>query len=406
MRDTAAGQRAQPSATAMFAHARVVPLLVVAALVLASCGSTATSPDGPAPSTVPTALTTLAVSKSVERGPSDFTGNFMTDNRPYWMGWLALPQSGVSVTGSMITVEPDGKGSTKATTATVNGTTDGGSVVSLTTGSFLGTTGLTFSGRRSGDEMTLTYADKTGQLQAPVYRAVSQAAFNDALSSWQAQLAAAKGDADRAAAEKKATDDRNAGLAQAVKDRSNDLRSWISNLTSYNSRLLNDIASAKDHVNGGEQDALKTLQGQLVTLRKDSTEPLSQYQACSSVSYEFNSSMNYTFSSSLAYSRNQFASVATGLDTALAAVGDRIRSAQNASKALGTAIAASPLGVTGVASPGDEAQVIKTYSATADSVTKQLADLRATDAATYAAAQNLVAQGQAIWNTVKANHRC
>lgn len=346
-----------------------------------------------------------SISTTVERGPSDFTGNFMTDNRPYWMGWLSLTQSGVNVSGSIISVEPDGKGNTKATTNSVTGTTDGGSALSLTTGSFLGTAGVSFSGRRTGDQIALTYPDKTGQLQTATYHASSQATFNNALAAWQAQLATAQAEADRQAAQQKATEQRNSDLAQVVKLDASLLRAWIVNLTSYNSQLGSNIANAKDYLSA-EQDTLKTLQDELATLQRDSKEPLTQYQACSSVSYEFNSSMNYTFGNSLAYSRNNFAQIASTLDTQLAAVSGRIQSTQSASKELATAIAASPLVVTGITLPGDEAQTIKTYSATADSVAKQLTDLRATDSSTYAAAQNVMAQAQAIWNTVKTNHHC
>src|SRR5579859_4357100 len=85
--------------------------LALVGALLAGCG-TAASPS--VPTATASASATSVVSTKVERGPSDFTGNFMTDNRPYWMGWLSLTQSGVTVTGSMISVEPDGKGSTTA----------------------------------------------------------------------------------------------------------------------------------------------------------------------------------------------------------------------------------------------------------------------------------------------------
>lgn len=329
----------------------------------------------------------------------------MTDNRPDWMGWLSLTQSGVHVTGSMISVAPDGRGSTKATTETVTGTADGGSAVSLTTGSVLGTTGRTFSGRRAGDQVTLTYADSTGQLQAAVYRAAAQATFNAALTSWQAQLAQAKADADRAAADKKATDDRNAALAQAVIDRSRELQGWISFISDGTRNRIDGIARAKSDLQGA-QTSVGTLRTHLAQLRTDATEPLSQYQACETVRYDYVNAMGYDFNDSLPYDRNNFATEATTLATNLTYVDQRVAQTQQAAAALASAIAASPLRVTGVLSPGDEQTTVDTYRTTAASVTKQLADLRVTDASIYATAQDLMAQGQAVWDTVKANHRC
>jgi hypothetical protein len=305
----------------------------------------------------------------------------------------------------MINVEPDGKGSTKATTETVNGTTDGKLVVSLTTGSFLGTTGLTFSGRRSGDQITLTYADKTGQLQAAVYGAAAQATFNASLTSWQTQLAQAKADADQAAADKKATDARNNALAQAVIDRSRGLQDMISLLAGGTRNRINGVAQAASDLQGA-QGVLGSLRTHLALVRTDATEPLSQYQACNVVRYDFVNTMGYDFNNSLSYDRNNFAAEAATLATNLTAIEQRVAETKQAAAALGYAIAASPLRVTGVLSPGDEQTTIDTYRATATAVAKQLVDLRATDASIYATAQDLMAQGQSIWNTVKANHRC
>jgi len=376
--------------------ARVTIRLALIGALVAGCGTVT-------PLAAPSATT--GVSTAVERGPSDFTGNFMTDQRPNWMGWLSLTQSGVTVSGSMINVVPDGKGTTKATANAVTGTTDGGSALSLTTGSFLGTTSVSFSGRRTGDQIALTYADGTGQLQTATYRAASQAAFNDALSAWQLELTIAKAASDKAAADKKARDDRNAALAQAVRDRSADLQSLITLLSNGTSNRKGQIADAASDIKG-EQSDLAALQSDLATLQKDSREPLDQYSACVAVRYDYNTSMGYDFNTALAYDRNAFTKVAQTIDTNLSAVDQRVAETQQAARALAAAIAASPLVVTGVLRPGDEQATIDTYRATAASVATQLASLRTTDASTYTAAQNLMSQGLSIWNTVKANHGC
>jgi hypothetical protein len=305
----------------------------------------------------------------------------------------------------MIDVEPDGSGSTKATNRTVTGVTDGGLAVSLTTGSFLGTAGVTMNGRREGDRVTLNYADKTGKIQSPVYRAASRDAFNLALASWQEELASAKTGADRTAAEQKAIADRNAALAQAVRDRSRDLENALSAMATGTTNRKNGIANASSYI-GGERDASTTLQSNLTKLQMDAKEPLSYYQACSTVWYDFNITMDYTFNTTLDYQRSRFRDIAKELTTNLGFVDQRTSEAQAFVGTLAAAIAASPTRVTGVLLPGDEKATINTYRATAASVTTQLADLRGQEASVYAAAQSLMAQGQSIWNTVKANHRC
>jgi hypothetical protein len=375
---------------------RVRVTLVALAAVLVACGDLS-------PSAAPNA--SAAVSKTAERGPSDFTGTFMADNRPYWMGWLALTQSGVTVTGSMITVDPDGKGGTKADTETVTGTTDGGLAVSLTTGSVLGTTGSTFNGRRNKDDVTLTWADKTGKIQSAVYRAAARDGFNSALGAWQAQLAGAKADADRTAAEQKAIADRNAALAQAVRARSSELQDALSGMATGTTNRKNGITSASTYV-AAERTALTTLQANLTKVQTDAKEPLDYYKACFTVRYDYEDTMGYTFDSTLGYQRDRFADISKDLTTNLGFVDQRVTEAQKAVGALAAAIAASPLRVTGVLAPGDEKATIDAYRATAATVTTQLADLRTQDSALYTAAQNLMAQGLAVWNTVKTSHRC
>jgi len=371
-------------------------LVALAAVAVAGCGdlSSAGAPNAAA-----------AVSKTPERGPSDFTGTFMADNRPYWMGWLALTQSGVTVTGSMITVDPDGKGGTKADTETVTGTTDGGLAVSLTTGSVLGTTGSTFNGRRNQDDVTLTWADKTGKIQSAVYRAAARDAFNGALGAWQGQLAAAKADADRTAAEQKAIADRNAALAQAVRARSSELQDALSAMATGTTNRKNGIATASNYI-AAERTVLTALQSNLTKLQTDAMEPLDYYKACFTVRYDYEDTMGYTFDSSLGYERDRFADISKELATNLGFVDQRVTEAQKAVAALAAATAASPIRITGVLGPGDEKATIDAYRATAATVTTQLADLRTQDSAVYTAAQNLMAQGLTLWNAVKTNHRC
>jgi hypothetical protein len=116
--------------------------------------------------------------------------------------------------------------------------------------------------------------------------------------------------------------------------------------------------------------------------------------------------MDYSFNTTLDYQRSRFMDIGKELTTNLGFVDQRVSEAQAAARTLAAAIAASPIRVSSVLAPGDEKATIETYRATAATVTTQLADLRGQDVSIYAAAQNVMTQGQSIWNAVKTNHRC
>lgn len=380
-------------------HVRAVA--VCAIVLLNACGAVGERPLT-ASAAPPSAVS--AVSSAVERGPSDFTGEYMVDSRPIWMGWLSLTQTGKSVSGALTLAEPDGKGSTKATTHSVSGAIDGDSL-SLTTGMILGTVGMTFTGRRSNESVTLTYPSKTGELQAAPFRRASQAAFNEALAAWQQQLASAYADAERAAAAAKALAHRNASLAQVVKDRGADLRSAIAAVRTQTQRLNEQLADATTY-SGRAQTAIKTLQSDLARVQRSASGTLDQYRACQTVRYDYEQSMGYTYNQTLGYERRQFANTVKELDTALGAVDARIASTERAATALVAAIANSPLRVDGTPAPGDEKQPIQAYRTTAATVAKELDTLRRLDITVLNAAQGLMGEGGAIWTRVKTAHKC
>src|SRR6266542_6623626 len=128
--------------------------------------------------------------------PSTLSGGYLADGRPEWLEYLNLTQSDQAVNGSMVHVQPDGKGGTKSTTVPVLGTTDG-TTVSLTASAFFNLVNVSISGKRTGDVIVLTGPDDTGKMRSVSYRRAGTDAFNQMLEAWQKQLAT---DYQRAAA--------------------------------------------------------------------------------------------------------------------------------------------------------------------------------------------------------------
>ena len=127
---------------------RVVVLLLALTIPLFGCGpqpdlrrsnvaGTSASVQGspalipPSSSTVgtPTPLPTATIrplvsAPAVGSGPSRFTGSFMVDGRPTWLGFLRLTQTGATVTGYLLVVQPGNQGATAGQTVSVQGNTD------------------------------------------------------------------------------------------------------------------------------------------------------------------------------------------------------------------------------------------------------------------------------------------
>ena len=96
----------------------------------------------------------------------------MADERPNDLNFLSLTQSGNTVTGYLTIVVPDGQGSTKAETISLQGTTDG-DAITLNANYFFGNAVIT--GRRTGNQLVLSNATQSGQIESTVLTPASQA---------------------------------------------------------------------------------------------------------------------------------------------------------------------------------------------------------------------------------------
>ena len=114
----------------------------------------------------------------------------MADQRPSWVGYLALTHTGSTVSGYLQTALPDGTGSTKSHSAAIEGTTSG-NAVTLQTSGFLGMGAVAMTGSKQGDALVLTVPNSTGTLDTLRYTAAQEAAYNDKVGTWQRELGAA-----------------------------------------------------------------------------------------------------------------------------------------------------------------------------------------------------------------------
>lgn len=165
---------------AVLLFAAALPFVAACSLVPAR----ATAPQSMDPYSSPTAR----AASDVGAGPSRFTGTFMADDRPSYLHYLSLTQTGDMVNGYMIQVQPDQMGSTQGENISVHGNVDK-DAVTLMAKSFLELANVTMTGRRDGEQVILTYPTNSGTVASLVFVPASQNKFNEVVSVWQKQLA-------------------------------------------------------------------------------------------------------------------------------------------------------------------------------------------------------------------------
>src|SRR5437879_5662566 len=94
-----------------------------------------------------------------------FTGTFIADGRPRWMGFLSLTQTDHSVNGFLLVAQPNDHGATTSETITVEGSADG-NAMTLHSKTFLSFGSVTFDGRLSGSVLTLSFPSSSGRVES------------------------------------------------------------------------------------------------------------------------------------------------------------------------------------------------------------------------------------------------
>jgi hypothetical protein len=132
-----------------------------------------------------------------------FTGTFIADERPGWIGLLSLRQADQGVKGFLVIAESTRDGKTSSKTITVEGFADA-DMLTLESKSFLNLSSVTFSGQLGQGRILLSFPTSSGRIQMIKFVRASEAEYNTRLAGWQHEL--------RAAYLKKQSEERNAAV--------------------------------------------------------------------------------------------------------------------------------------------------------------------------------------------------
>ncbi len=364
---------------------------ILLAIVVGGCDSvglptsvTPTIDDVPTPSHVPTAVP----------GPSTFSGTYMFDGRPDFIYFLSITQTGNEVAGFLNNVNPDGKGGTKATTLSLNGTTDS-DVVTL----YASSTGRVYTLSKTSAEdgslgFVFSFPTDSGQIAAHEVTPASQYEFNSLLATWQAAMS----DQEQ--------------VTQDILAKSKTLDEWINHIEQATGSFNDSIGSLQEILSPGinygnfytESSDIQGIRDELVTVKDKAAVKQMSCSDIESVDYYYGS-MKYNYDE-LGKRRGEFAKEVSSLEASLSQVEAYITETQDAAQVLDEAIknSAYPYGVEPF--PGDELAPISSYQAAADAARNQLPDLKATDAANQTTADSLMAEGKSVLDGAKALVNC
>lgn len=121
-------------------------------------------------------------------GSVGLMGGYLLDARPEALLYLSLAQTGQTISGYMIAVEPDTDGTLMSEQFSVEGVTDGTNVTLVIGDWFSGQ--LTMSGSKEGDDLVLSYPTSSGAIETAIFVSTSSDTFNQALADWEAMRTA------------------------------------------------------------------------------------------------------------------------------------------------------------------------------------------------------------------------
>jgi hypothetical protein len=122
-------------------------------------------------------------------GADGLMGGYLLDARPEALLYLSLTQTAQTISGYMISVEPDTDGTLTSEQFRVEGVTDG-TALTLVVGDWLSGQ-LTMSGSKDGDDLVLSYPTSSGAIETAVFVSATPDTFNQALADWEVMRAAA-----------------------------------------------------------------------------------------------------------------------------------------------------------------------------------------------------------------------
>ena len=328
-------------------------------------------------------------------GQSLFTGSFLADSRPHKIMHLVLTQTKDSVSGSLIIVMPNGRGSTKSNTLILRGTTDGNAITLIST-KFLEDSVI--NGRKQREKIMLMFPTDSGSISNVTFLPATGDYYNLLLKQWQEELATSHKRQQRELTAIQSEKQKLTKLAETLSDSIN---------TAKSTRIkqnLDDLKSAlKD-----EQFALQDLEDDFAELRGNaSLRPMTCYQANSVVDYDYNSRMAHSYDSRLGYAHNEFMNQFEELEKRLLNVEPLATKIKQAAHALDQAIKDRKFSLPNLSvMPGDEKQVLEQYQVLATSASNDLLSLKAAHSGILSKAKEIMREGEKTLAKTQALVRC
>ena len=328
-------------------------------------------------------------------GQNLFTGTFLADSRPHKIMHLVLTQTKDSVSGSLIIVTPDGRGSTRSDNLVLRGSTDG-NAITLISAKLFGDSVI--NGRKQREKIALMFPTDSGSISNITFLPTTEDHYNLLLKQWQEELSISYTQQQRELAGIQNEKQKLTKLADALSDGINSVKS---NGIRQN---LDDLKFALDY----ERSALHKLENDLAKLKQDaSLRPMTCYQANSVVDYDFNSIMAYSYNSNLGYAHNILMDKLKELEERLSNVEPLSTKIRQMTQVLNQAIKGSkyPLPKLNIM-PGDERQVLEQYQILATSARNELLPLRNTHLDILNKAKEIMNEGEVTLNETRALVRC
>lgn len=152
----------------------------------------------------------------------------MADERPAWLGFLSLTQTGAAAAGYLLVVQPWKLGKTAGQTVPVHGNIDG-DAITLVASSLFNLANFTLSGSlQRNDQILLTAPTSSGYVETFQFVPASQNTFNTALAAWQQALASAYASQQQAEADATAQAKRQGAVVRANRTLSHALQQLAS----------------------------------------------------------------------------------------------------------------------------------------------------------------------------------
>lgn len=328
-------------------------------------------------------------------GQSLFTGSFLADSRPHKIMHLVLTQTKDSVSGSLIIVMPNGRGSTKSNTLILRGTTDGNAITLIST-KFLEDSVI--NGRKQREKIMLMFPTDSGSISNVTFLPTTGDHYNLLLKQWQEELAAIHKQQQEELTAIQSEKQKLTKLAETLSDAID---------TAKSTRIKQNLDDLK-FVLDDEQFALQDLEDDFAELRSNaSLRPMTCYQANSVVDYDYNSRMAHSYHSKLGYAHDEFVNQFAELEKHLLNVEPLATKIKQMAHALDQAIKDRKFSLPKLSvMPGDEKQVLEQYQVLATSASNDLLSLKAAHSGILSKAQEIMREGEKTLTKTQALVRC